>query len=60
MIPVVVASSTVACGGRRELPKSSGTMLPSLQLSLWRLLRVFMDAGVEGKSSVMIREVLGG
>ena len=35
MIPVVVALSTVTCGGQSELPKSPGTVL---QLFLARLL----------------------
>ena len=57
MIPVKMTSSTVTCGGQRELPKPSGFVLQLLQLSPWLCLRVWFSCrrrgGVSGDQKVV-------
>ena len=60
MILVVVASSTVACGGRRELPKSPGLMMPLLQSSPWLRLRAWTSSWCGGEAYGDDERVLGG
>ena len=50
MIPIVVALSTVTCGGRSELPKSPGLMMSLLQTSLWSRLRVWTGSWCGGET----------
>ena len=50
VVPVVAASTTVVCGGPRELPKSSGSVLQSLQPSLLLRLRVGFGFWYMGES----------
>ena len=50
MILVVVASSTVACGGRRELPKSPVFTLLLLSPGLLPRRRVRMSCWFRGKA----------
>ena len=60
MILVVVASSTVACGGRKKPPKSPGRNCYRRDCFGSFTGEEKWTAGVKGKLTVMIREVLGG
>ena len=60
MIPVMVAPSTVACGGRKKSPKLSGRNCYCRDCFGSFTGEDKWTAGVKGKLVVMIREVLGG
>ena len=60
VVPVVVASSTVACGGRRRRWKSPVCYWFELAAAVGALVGAGEEACVVGKFTVMTRGVLGG